>query len=239
MKVGNLYYIGIFIRELLVRVICDLLGNFSCAICCLNWVPCLVRSAVPWRMGEELGGIAGIPAWQPRGVLALLVSELGSADGEEWGAWSSGMFCLFFRPLLISIRDLCCAMRLLLINNYLAIDNGKLTNYNPNAFFHRRGFHVSQKQRSGGTAALPLLLLCVVTSVLGPAVFSRFLSNLNTWTDESLHLRIPPEAVSFCCCDTSFFSPPSPPLADLHGQRRNPSRLCKQPCDAALPEVWI
>lgn len=78
------------------------------------------------------------------------------------------------------------------------------------------------------------LLLCVVTSVLRPAIFSHFLSNLNTWTDESLHLRIPPEAVSFSCCDFFFFLPLLPwqtcmgKDVTLHVSASNPAMLLYQ-----------
>lgn len=63
------------------------------------------------------------------------------------------------------------------------------------------------KARRNSSVPFTFQLLFVVTSMLRPAIFSHYLSNSNTWPDESLHLHIPPGAIPFSCCDTFLFSP--------------------------------
>lgn len=89
------------------------------------------------------------------------------------------------------------------------------------------------KARRNSSVPFAFQLLFVITSMLRPAIFSHYLSNLNTWTDKSLHLRIPPGAISFSCCDT-FLSPSLPwqtcmgKDVTLHVSASNPAMLLYQ-----------
>lgn len=153
-------------------------------------------------MGEELGGIgrnSSVTAQRCSGSLRELSSVCWQGGVQSLILWH---VLSFLQAVVFEIRAVHQDYFELTIT--LAIDNGKMTNYNPETCFHCQRIHVSQKQGLGGAAAaVPLLLLCVVTPGPGPVIFLTFpqyLGSLSWW------IFSPPHSPrgSFSCSDISF-----------------------------------